>query len=317
VIRASTISAATTDGSAPSAKVPAAEAVVEGRITRPGGRVVAWAESGALDGRPVLRIPGTPSSRFAIRLDSLWSDRGIRMIVTERPGFGASTWQPGRRFEDHADDLVAILDELHLDRVPALAGSGGAPYGLALAAAHPDRVAALAVVVGAVPIQADEAAEMIGLNAEGHRLAASADRAGMVALLDPVRTAILRDPLASFRAVMETAPASDQAIMGDPAWQAMTDRNLREAMRSGVDGWVDESMLMFGGWSGLDPSQITTTVTWWQGDLDRNVPLISVRRLLERLPHARLVEWRESGHLTPYLLEGEILDELLDRAGRE
>jgi len=317
VIRATTIAAATTDGWAQSVGLPAAEAEVEGRITRRGGRVVAWAESGAHDGRPVLRIPGTPSSRFAIRSDSLWSDRGIRMIVTERPGFGASTWQAGRRFEDHAADLVAILDELGLDRVPVIAGSGGAPYGLALAAHYPDRVAALTVVVGAAPMRPDEAADMIGLNAEGLRLAAAADRAGMVALLQPVRAAMLRDPLASFRAVMETAPASDQAIMGDPAWQVMAARNLREAIRSGVDGWVDESMLMFGGWSGFDPSQITASLTWWHGDRDRNVPLISVHRLLERFPRARLVEWTESGHLTPYLLEGEILDELLKRASPE
>jgi len=305
------------DGTAPSARAAAPEAIVEGRITRSDGRVVAWAESGAHDGRPILRIPGTPSSRFAIRSDSLWVDRGIRMIVTERPGFGASTRQPGRRFEDHAADLVAILDELGLDRVPVIAGSGGAPYGLALAADYPDRVAAVTVVVGAAPLHPDEGADMIGLNAEGLRLAAAADRAGMVALLQPVRAAILRDPLASFRGAMETAPASDQAIMADPAWQVMTVRNLREAMRSGVDGWVDESMLMFGGWSGFDPSQITASLTWWHGDRDRNIPLTAVHRLLKRLPRARLVEWTESGHLTPYLLEGEILGELLERASPE
>lgn len=152
-------------------------------LVRPDGRTLAWAESGVLDGRPILRLPGTPGSRLQVRSDQTpWIDRGLRMILTERPGFGASTRHVGRTFDDHADDLAAILDELEIDSVPILGASGAAPYLLAFAAQHPDRVRAVTVLVGSAPVDDEEAELMIGVNREATRLAKAGDRDGMIAL---------------------------------------------------------------------------------------------------------------------------------------
>jgi pimeloyl-ACP methyl ester carboxylesterase len=288
--------------------------VREGRLTRPDGRTLAWMEAGVPDGLPILRLPGTPGSRLQVRPDlSPWLDRGLHMILTERPGFGASSHHPGRGFLDHADDLAAVLDTLGLDSVPIIGGSGAGPYLLAFAARHPDRVRAVTVVVGAAPIEDEEAELMIGLNAAGYWLAKAGDRDGMTELLSPVRESILADPLASFRGVMETAPPSDQEIMRDPAWQEYLRRGMTEALSPGVEGWVDESMLMFGGWSDVDATAVRASLTWWHGDHDRNAPLPAVRRLLRQIPQARLIVWPEAGHLTAYIQEGAILDELLER----
>jgi pimeloyl-ACP methyl ester carboxylesterase len=288
----------------------------EGRIVRPDGRTVAWSEAGDPDGRPVLRVPGTPGSRFSVRSDqSPWIERGLRMLTTERPGFGASTRLAGRRFVEPADDLAAILDELDIADLPVYGGSGAAPHILAFAARHPARTQAATIVVGAAPIDDDEAGELIGLNAEGYRLAKARDRDGMVRLLTPVRESMLADPLGSFRAVMETAPPLDQEIMNDPAWQESLVRGLTEAIRPGVEGWVDESMLMFAAWPDIDLAAIRTSLTWWHGDHDLNAPLSAVERLLEQLTHASLVVWPDAGHLMPHRHEAEILDELLARAG--
>lgn len=284
------------------------------RLRRPDGRTVAWVETGILDGRPMLRLPGTPGSRLALRHDQTpWLERGLRIINTERMGFGASTRLPARGFTQHADDLAAILDRLEIDRLPLIGGSGGAPHVLAFAARHPERVTAATIVVGAAPIADEEAVEMIGLNAEAYRLARRGDREGMVALLGPVRDAILADPLASFRETMRTAPPADQATMTELAWQLSFTLGVREALRPDVEGWVDESMCMLGAWSDFDPATIGVSVTWWHSDGDRNVPLQAVRRLVARLPNARLVIWPDAGHLTPYHHEGEILDDLLAR----
>ncbi len=295
-------------------QVPVAPPVRDGQLKRPDGRTLAWMEAGVIDGRPILRVPGTPGSRAQVRPDqSPWLDRGLRMILTERPGFGASTRHPGRSFLDHAADLAAILDELGAERVPIMGGSGAGPYLLAFAASHPDRVQAVTVAVGAAPIVDEEAELMIGLNAQGYWLAKAGDREGMTRLLTPVRESMLEDPLGSFREVMESAPPSDQEIMRDPAWQDYLSRGLTEALRPGVEGWVDESMLMFSGWLDLDVSAVRASVTWWHGDHDRNAPLPAVRRLLRQIPHARLIVWPDAGHLTAYRREGAILDELLAR----
>src|SRR4051812_23817077 len=107
------------------------------RLHRPDGRTVAWTEWGPEDGVPLLRVPGTPGSRFGLRADrSLWEARRLRAITTERPGFGASSRLPGRGFNEPADDLAAILDTVGVDRVHVIGGRGGLPPPLRLAAAQ-------------------------------------------------------------------------------------------------------------------------------------------------------------------------------------
>jgi len=145
--------------------------VTDHRLTRPDGRIVAWSESGVADGRPLLRVPGTPGSRFSLRADRTpWVERGLRVITTERPGYGASTRLEGRKFIEHSDDLAAILDSLGIDALPVGGGSGASPHILDFAFRHPDRVTAATILVGAAPLEPDEAEAMIDLNALEYRL---------------------------------------------------------------------------------------------------------------------------------------------------
>jgi pimeloyl-ACP methyl ester carboxylesterase len=276
------------------------------------GRQIAWTECGA--GVPVLRIPGVPGSRWMIRGDRApWHDRGLRMITTERPGFGASTRLPGRGFAEHAHDLAALLDHLGLGRVHVMATSGGSPHLLAFAALHPDRVRAATVLVGAAPVDENEIARMIELNARAQRLVRARDLEGLRAMLAPVREAILADPLSGIRAVMAEAPDEDQQIMSDPVWQDAFVRGMRAALEPGLGGWLDETVAIISAWRDFDLADVRASVTWWHAEDDRNIPLSAARRLVEELGDARLNVWAQAGHLTPYKLEGEVLDELLAR----
>ena len=290
------------------------DGVTEHRITRPDGRVVAFTIWGD-DGRPMLRLPGTPASRFNGRSDlTPWRERNLRMIVPERPGFGASTRLPGRGFNEHADDLAAVLDEMGIDRVPIDGASGGAPHVLAFCARHPERVEAATVVVGVAPLDESEADQLIGLNAAGRRCSVAGDRVGHTALLSELRESLLADPLAGIRAALEDAPSTEHAIMSDPDWQAAFSRNVREALRPGVDGWVDEGTALWTRWGDIDLSAVHCTLTWWHGTEDRLTRLSAAQRLVSALPNARLIVWEDEGHLVAYRKEAETLDELLARA---
>lgn len=286
------------------------------RLARPDGRTIAWTECGPMDGEPVLRLPGTPGSRYSIRADQEpWLDRNLRVITVERPGFGASTRLPGRGFAEHADDIAAILDHLGIPAVAIYGGSGAAPHELAFAARHPDRVTACTVVDGAAPLTDDEVRAQVDFNVAADELARAGDRLGLRILLGEARAAILADPIAGFGEIMESAPEEDREIMADPTWQAGFGRGLGEALAPGVDGWVDEALALDGDWSDIDLDAVTTSVTWWHSDSDRNCPISSAQRLVGRLPNARLVVWEGGGHLTAYRREPQILDELLGRAG--
>jgi len=278
------------------------------------GRTVAWTDWGDPDGIPLLRVPGTPGCRWSVRADrTAWSERGLRVVTTERPGFGASTRLPGRRFREHADDLAEVLDHLGLDRVHLTGGSGAAPHELALCQHHPDRVVAATVVAGATPLTDDEVQEMIPLNAQVGALMREGRRDEAAAVLAPLREAILADPLGAFRGIMDTAPPDDLAVMEDPAWQAGFERASVEALGAGLDGWVDESQALSQDWVDVDPALVPTSLTWYHAVEDRNCPIAAARRLVAALPNARFVEWTDAGHLTAYHREGEILDELLAR----
>jgi pimeloyl-ACP methyl ester carboxylesterase len=262
----------------------------------------------------IVSFPGTPTSRYAIRSDHrAYLARGVRMIVTERPGFGASTRLAEHGFVEPADDVAAILDDLAIERAHLWGGSGGAPYLLAFAQRHADRALAATIVSGSAPLTDEEVDETIPMNVEFSRAALAGDVEHLGELATVRRDAILADPLASFRAVMDSAPEADRRVMADPGWQDELITIARESLRQGIDGWVDELIALRRRWNEITPAAITMSLTWWHGLADRNVPMSAARRLLTQVPNARLVELRDAGHLEAYHRHEEILDELLAR----
>jgi hypothetical protein len=185
---------------------------------------------------------------------------------------------------------------------------------LAFCGRHPDRVIAATVLVGITPLRPDEIDRMIGFNQATWQLAVKGDRTALEALLEPVRRDMLADPLASFRTMMATAPEDDHRVMNDPSWQAAFTRSAREALAQGVQGWADEMEAITTRWDDIDLGAVRTSLTWYHAAADRSCPLTAAERLLAELPDARLVRWPDDvGHLHGYHLEGELLDELLQR----
>ena len=296
----------------PDERRPTVPAPREGRLELPDGRTLAWREYGPPEGRPVLRFQGTPGSRKSRHPDEASYVRlGARVLVFDRPGYGESTRLPGRGFAVVADDAARLLDERGLDRVHVIGGSGGGPHVLAFAARHPERVSAATVVVGGAPSEEEDLEGMIGLNREGWYAAQKGWQA-LNDLLVPVRQQVLRDPLAQFRAIMDTAPESDQEVMRDPDWQRVFLEDVTEALRPGAEGWTDESLLFARDWD-FEPADVRCSLVWWHGAHDANAPISAVRRLLARMDGVDLRLWGEGGHLEPYRRHDEILAELLSR----
>jgi pimeloyl-ACP methyl ester carboxylesterase len=286
--------------------------VSDGRLGLRDGRTLAWREYGPADGRPVLHFQGTPGSRYSRHADEHVYERlGVRLLVFDRPGYGASDRLPGRAISIVADDAAQLLDHMGLDAVRASGGSGGGPHVLAFAATRPERVEAATVVVGFAQLEEEEVAGLIQIN----RDAWYAARDGWQALRDllaPMREEVLKDPLAGFKALMEAAPPSDKAVMEDPDWQRVLVESVTEAFRPGVEGWVDEGMAVNLNWD-FDVEDVRCSVTWWHGDSDANAPLAPVHRLIERMRGVDLRVWTDVGHLEPYHRYEEILGELLSR----
>jgi pimeloyl-ACP methyl ester carboxylesterase len=69
------------------------------------GRSLAWREFGDPEGVPTIAVHGSPdSSAVWGLLDEPARVAGVRVVAPDRPGFGASTPQPGRSILDWVDD---------------------------------------------------------------------------------------------------------------------------------------------------------------------------------------------------------------------
>lgn len=283
------------------------------RTTLPDGRQLGWRVWGDPDGRPLLRLQGTPGSRLSIPpLHHEWTRQRLRVIMTDRPGFGLSTRLPGRRVVDIADDYARLLDRLDLGSVAVLGISGGGPHALAFAVRHPERVRALSIVAGVPPLNDDDVSLVPKANATSYELA----KEGWEALhrfTEEEREVMLADPVAGLRASMVNAPPDDQRIMLEPSWQEAHSTGVREALRQGGEGWTDETMAILSPW-GFEPEQVRPHVSWWAGEADINCPISAVRRYVDRLPSADLHVWEGAGHLRQYLRAHEFLGDLTHRA---
>jgi pimeloyl-ACP methyl ester carboxylesterase len=118
-----------------------------GYATVPGGQVH-YAEQGT--GPAVLLLHQTPRSLDEFRELQPLLAAGHRVIALDMPGFGASTPLPApQRIEDYARGVLAALDALGVDRAAVLGHHTGGVVAVELAAAAPDRIAA--VVLSSTP----------------------------------------------------------------------------------------------------------------------------------------------------------------------
>jgi len=106
----------------------------------PDGRRLAYRDYGLRGGIPVILLPSSVSSSWLWPAEAEAAKRaGLRYIVVERPGTGASTADPDLTFESFARDLEHFADALGLDRFRLTARSSASPFALACAAAASGR----------------------------------------------------------------------------------------------------------------------------------------------------------------------------------
>jgi pimeloyl-ACP methyl ester carboxylesterase len=281
-----------------------------GMLVRTGdGRRLAVECWGDPRGKPVFLLHGTPGSRLGpAPRGSVLYRLGIRLIVFDRPGYGASDRLPDRRVADAAADVEAIADALGLEKVSVVGRSGGGPHALACAALLPHRVVRTAVLVGLAPWLAsglDWFAGMAESNVREYTTAASRQRTLALSLESRSRR-IREDPASLVAELRWELPESDRQVIADASIRAMLVSNYREALVSSAHGWLDDALAFCRDW-GFRPEDIEVPVLLWHGENDVFSPVGHSRWLAERIPTARMVVEPGAAHFGAIRVLPEVL----------
>ncbi|HUE60877.1 MAG TPA: alpha/beta hydrolase, partial [Acidimicrobiales bacterium] len=199
----------------------------------PGGRQLAWIELGDPAGPVVIGMHGTPGSSRQIAIDEkAILDAGVRLVCPDRPGYGLSTYQPGRSLVGWVEDVRALADRLVIERFSVMGVSGGGPHAAACACLLADRVRAAGLVSGVGPLDRPGAEEgMLSFNKIMTRAARRAP-ALMLPLYAVMTAAGRRWPERSLDAFARQLPRCDAEVLARPAVRAAFADNLRHASRA-------------------------------------------------------------------------------------
>jgi pimeloyl-ACP methyl ester carboxylesterase len=269
------------------------------RVGAPDGRQISIQVSGDPEGSPVILLHGTPGSRVGpYPRGQLLHRMGVKLITFDRPGYGGSDRLPGRQVADVAGDVAAIADHLGISRFAVVGRSGGGPHALACAALLPDRVSRAAVLVGLAPQGAEGLDWFDGMVESNvlHFTAAGAGLGPLAGRLMASADAFHADPASLIDGLLANLTDDDLTVVADPGIRAMLIRSYQEALRTSVDGWIDDARAFCRPW-GFDPATVTVPVLLWHGDRDMFSPVAHARWLGARIPDATLVVKSGAAHL--------------------
>jgi pimeloyl-ACP methyl ester carboxylesterase len=244
-------------------------------------------------GTPGVRLLAPQFVRAAMR-------SGVRLLVPDRPGYGGSSRQRGRRVADVVEDLSRLADALGWDRFATWGGSGGAPHALACATLLPDRVRRCASVVGPAPFDAEGLDWFAGMS-PGNIEEFTQARLGEAAYR-PLVERLAREAVVSVEAGQLQIPPDYELPEADLA--ALRARLLEPGYRErthmtylgGVDGWIDDILAMTRSW-GFDLARIDVPVSVWYGPEDVLSPRGHAEWLISHVPGAERRELPVGGHL--------------------
>ncbi len=129
------------------------------------GVLLSGEERGAQDGAPFVLLHGLSATRRYVVMGSRTLERsGGRVIAYDARGHGRSAPAPERAYgyEHLSDDLAAVLDAAGMQRALLAGASMGAHTALRFTLAHPERVAALALITPAFEPDRQSSAEELG-----------------------------------------------------------------------------------------------------------------------------------------------------------
>jgi pimeloyl-ACP methyl ester carboxylesterase len=219
-------------------------------------------------------------------MDESFAGLGVRVVTVDRPGYGGSSPQPGRRLENWPSDVAAVADELGVERFGVTGLSTGGAYVVASAALLPDRVVGAGVISGVSDFSWPGAWDGF-LDTEA-ALMRMGDESQISAWCEAHYGA---DGMGFLEGGLGDLAPADHAVFEDEAFAGALVGAISEAFRPGVGGYAQDLVVQGRDWS-FDPGAITAPVLILHGEADTLVPLAHPHHTAEMIKTSIM-----SGHL--------------------
>jgi non-heme chloroperoxidase len=248
-----------------------AEAAQEPRFsTAPlaGGPRLHYAERGAPRGEAILLLHGWPDSWFSYSRVIPLLPAEYRVLALDQRGYGESEQPDGRcSIDDLAEDAVAFLDAVGIDRATLVGHSFGTFVARRAAETDPERVSRL-VLIGSAASPANDVLREV--------------QEAVRDLADPVPPEFARE----FQAGTVHLPVPDEFFEGI----------VRESLKLPARLWREmlDALLAFDDAADLGRIVAPTLLIW--GEHDALFPREEQARLLSAIPDARLTVYPDAGH---------------------
>ena len=264
----------------------------------PGGRILAYAEYGPQDGKPVFYFHGLSGSRLEPEiLDGNRLIRaGIRLVACDRPGMGGSSFLVGRAFSDWPADSLALADHLGWRKFGVMGVSGGGGYVSACARLIPDRLSAAVIVSGAGRMDSAEA--RAGLSTASRLMWWIAARSvRLISLFLNILKSSGRDPDQIQRQTMNNMSSAERDYFEKPGRLEAFIVSGMESMRQGTRGVAWDTHLYARPWD-FRLEEIRFPVYLFHGDADLNVPVEVARKIAATIPGCQATFYPGEGHIS-------------------
>lgn len=238
-----------------------------------------------------------------------YREKGLRIVMVVRPGYGISTYKANFQFRDFGKDILFLCKHLNIHKPALAAYCGGGPYALCAAVMYPDSFSCLGLLGTTLAGEHFDENKLEPIHRMCVQISRRDPRLFMLIGKLGVR-GVQKAPETFYKMLARGLSKPDQAFFANPDYLARTIRRTRRSHFQGARVMMEEYLNHLRP-LGADPSQIRLPVLQWHGESDGIVSIDSARALAAEIPDVRFRSFPEHGHFMIYDLWKDFLNELL------
>ena len=266
----------------------------------PDGRILGYAEDGDPLGSTVFYFHGGQESRLSsLFMDSTAKKLNIRIISSDRPGIGLSTFQGNRQLLDWGGDVSQLADFLQISKYSVFGLSGGAPHVLACVLSDYSRIDNASIISGATPYNYKGTLKGMWFPVKLiHWIASWKNDKQLRKFVQSDFDGLMNKSEKRIKQFQKYLPAADKKLMlehPEYGWEFI--EGSKESYRQGIDGVVQEWKLYVSDWN-MELENCQVPINLWYGSEDKMAPVARGTYYKSKLPNSTLTIVKNEGHFS-------------------